>query len=97
MGVCFTVVHGDHRVVLQMECSYCISGLSERAPLDTKARPEGELAAMIEKTSEGHGLGVGLEDTTEANPAGEVPRGLDELGNVDWSKFDLDPELWQYV
>jgi hypothetical protein len=42
-------------------------------------------------------LGVGLEDTTEANPAGEVPWELDELGNVDWPKFDLDPKLWQYI
>jgi hypothetical protein len=97
MGFCFTVIHGDHRVVLQMKCSYCIAGLSKGAPLGTKARPEGELAAMIERESEGHGLAAGLEDTTEANPAAEVPWGLDEMGNVDWAKFDLDPELWQYV
>ena len=48
VGFCFTVVHGDHRVVLPMKCSYCVSGQAERAALSTNARPEGELAALIE-------------------------------------------------
>lgn len=96
-GECFTVVHGDHRVVVQMKCSYCNSGLFEKPALNTKARPEGELAAMIENKSEEQALDVGLEDGAAANSAGEVPLDLDAVVNADWSGFDIDPELWQYV
>lgn len=96
-GECFTVVHGDHRVVVQMKCSYCNSGLFEKAALSTKARPQGELAAMIEKKSEEEVLGNGLEDGVAANSAGEVTLGLDDVVNADWSGLDIDPELWQYV
>lgn len=91
------MVHGDHRVVLPMECSYCISGQSERAALNTNARPEGELAAMIERKN-GMGLtGDGIEDGPVANAAGNVPAEVEDVVNTDWSGFDLDPELWQYV
>ena len=81
-----------------MGCSYCISGQSERAALNTNARPEGELAAMIEQKS-GMGNGVdGVEDGAVANAAGDVPLELEDVVNTDWSGFDfLDPELWQYV
>ena len=91
------MVHGDHRVVVQMKCSYCNSGLFEKAALSTKARPQGELAAMIEKKSEEEVLGNGLEDGVAANSAGEVTLGLDDVVNADWSGLDIDPELWQYV
>ena len=91
------MVHGDHRVVLPMKCSYCISGQSEEAAINTNTRPEGELAAMIEKKSEAKSLGDGLEDGTIANAADEVPVEVGDLAHIDWSEFDLDPELWQYV
>ena len=96
-GVCFTVVHGDHRVVLPMECSYCISGQSNRAALNTNARPQGELAAMIErKNGLGHS-GNGIENGAVANDARDVPAEVEDVANTDWSGFDLDPELWQYA
>jgi hypothetical protein len=97
VGVCFTVVHGDHRVVLPMKCSYCIAGQSEVAALNTNARPEGELAAMIDKKSETGRVDDGLEDGAAANTVGEVLLGVEDVANTDWSGFDLDPELWQYV
>lgn len=97
MGVCFTVVHGDHRVVLPMKCSYCISGHSEKVALNTNARPQGELAAMIERKNGMETLGNEIEDGVVANNAGNVPAELDHVVNTDWSGFDLDPELWQYV
>jgi hypothetical protein len=94
VGVCFTVVHGDHRVVLPMKCSYCISGQSERAALDTHARPEGELAAMIERKN---GMSDGVEDGAVANTDGDGPLEGEDVTGTDWSGLDLDPELWQYV
>ena len=97
LGVCFTVVHGDHRVVLPMECSYCISGQSERTALNTNARPQGELAAMIERKNGMGNLGDGVEDGVAANTAGDVPAEVEDVVSADWSGFDLDPELWQYV
>lgn len=96
-GVCFTVVHGDHRVVLPMECSHCISRQFERTVLNANARPEGELAAMIEKENERETLGDGLEDGAAASTAEEVSLGVGDVANTDWSGLDLDPELWQYV
>lgn len=98
-GACYTVVHGDHRVVLPMKCSYCISGLFDGAALGTKARPEGELAAVIERKSEGQvgGDAGALEDAAVANSAGDLPLELGDVVNTDWSDFNIDPELWQYV
>jgi len=97
VGVCFTVVHGDHRVVLPMECSYCISGQSEEASLNANARPQGELAAMIEGKNGMGTLGDGVEDGAAANTNGDGPLEAEGLASADWSGFDLDPELWQYV
>jgi hypothetical protein len=94
VGVCFTVVHGDHRVVLPMECSYCISGQSEEVSLNANARPQGELAAMIERKNE---MGDGVEDGAAANTVGDGSLEGEGLVGADWSGFDLDPELWQYV
>lgn len=97
MGVCFTVVHGDHRVVLPMDCSYCISGQSERAALNTNARPQGELAALIERNNANGAVSDGLEDGAVANTDRDAALGVEDVAGADWSGFDLDPELWQYV
>lgn len=80
-----------------MECSYCISGQSERTALNTNARPQGELAAMIEKKNGIGTSGNGMEDGVAANAAGGVPAEVEDGVNADWPGFDLDPELWQYV
>ena len=98
VGVCFTVVHGDHRVVLPMDCSYCISGQSGRAALSTNARPQGELAALIERNNANRATSDGLEDGAVANTDSGVTLGVEDVASADWSSgFDLDPELWQYV
>ena len=97
VGVCFTVVHGDHRVVLPMDCSYCISGQSERAALNTNARPQGELAALIERNNANGAVSDGLEDGAVANTDRDAALGVEDVAGADWSGFDLDPELWQYV
>ena len=61
------------------------------------ARPEGELATMIERKNGTGPTGDGLEDGALANAAGDVPADVEDVVNTGWSGFDLDPELWQYV
>lgn len=80
-----------------MKCSYCISGQSKRVALNTNARPEGELAAMIDQKNGMGTWGDGVEGGLVANTAGDVPLEVEDVVNTDWSGFDLDPELWQYV
>ena len=108
-GKCWTVVHGDHRIVLQMKCSYCLSGLADEcnsngtstAALGTKARPEGELAAKIEMMDRERLAGE--FDFCEHSGAlaistGELPLELEDVVGADWTDLvNLDPELWQYV
>lgn len=104
LGTCWTVVHGDHRVVVQMRCSYCLSlgagGLSAGFGaceggngLGGKARPEGELAGRIEGlTKEGverGGVGGERED------AGEVWVGEDAEGQVPAELRDVVNTDWE--
>jgi len=87
-----------------MKCSYCVSGQAERAALSTNARPEGELAALIEgKSGMGRvvvgddGDGEGVDDGAVANNVdGEGFLGVETVAETDWEGFELDPELWQY-
>jgi hypothetical protein len=110
VGTCWTVVHGDHRIVLQMKCSYCLSGLADdcngsgtsTAALGTKARPEGELAAKIEMKDRERLAGVEYDfcedDVGLVVSAGELPLELEDVVGADWTDVvNLDPELWQYV
>lgn len=96
-------MHGDHRIVVQMACSHCLSGLSSSKRLDTKARPEGELAEKIEKLKveeeeQQQNSGEQLDgDEGVVNTAGQVPLELQDVVHTDWEDFTLDPELWQYV
>lgn len=96
-GVCFTVVHGDHRIVVHMQCSYCLTGPSERTTLGTKARPEGELAATIEKTNEGESEDAKPEMRPSASKAREAPLDVIDVSDWDWCDLGVEPELWQYV
>jgi hypothetical protein len=108
-GKCWTVVHGDHRIVLQMECSYCLSGLADDCnssgtsmALGTKARPEGEMAANIEKKDRerlaGGEYGLCGGGNGLAISAGELPLELEDVVGAGWTDVaNLDPELWQYV
>lgn len=108
-GQCWTVVHGDHRIVLQMKCSYCLSGLADgcgssgaSTALGTKARPEGELAAKIEMKDReklaGGEFNFCEDDGGLTIAAGELPLELEDVVGADWTDVvNLDPELWQYV
>ena len=104
-GKCWTVVHGDHRIVLQMKCSYCLSGLADSSgtttALGTKARPEGELAAKIEMMDRERLAGEFdfCEDSGAlAISTRELPLELEDLVGADRTDVvNLDPELWQYV
>jgi len=101
VGTCWTVVHGDHRIVLQMKCSYCLSGLADdysgsgtaaaaAAALGTKARPEGELAAKIEmmdrKRLASDDFDFSVGDGSGlADSAGELPLELGDVLGADWN------------
>ena len=102
-GHCWTVIHGDHSIVIQMKCTYCNMGLQEHMPLPP-AKPEGELARTIESKA---GTGT-LDPSLEVKPAETVdleessfeptepPWDLDDVLNPDFLDFDLNSELWQY-
>lgn len=96
VGKCWIVVHGDHRVVLQMKCSYCLNTPPGLRHLSTKARPEGELAMKIEE-GERHEKQHAFMDDGITNTAGAPPPELDDVVHTEWSDFSLDPELWQYM
>lgn len=40
LGYCWTVVWGDHKVVIPSRCSYCKAGLNEKCPLGSALTPE---------------------------------------------------------
>lgn len=99
LGKCWIVVHGDHRVLVQMKCSYCLNTPRGSQQLSTKARPEGELALKIEggeKDEKQQSSKVFLDEGI-TNSAGAPPPELDDVVHTDWSDFSLDPELWQYM
>ena len=100
-GVCWTVIHGDHRLVVEMRCSFCISGMKGR--LAANARPQGGLAEKIESVVDGLEPEKGQlgqenkqEDDELLQTAGDIPWELDDVMKTDWSEFCLDPDLWQY-
>ncbi|KAM0717442.1 hypothetical protein Q7P37_007294 [Cladosporium fusiforme] len=102
LDTCWTVVHGDHRIVVEMQCSFCRSGLTSSERLGTKARPEGQLAEKIEKAKVEKQQSfcedlVGSAENCAENTAGQLPLELQDVVHTDWENFTLDPELWQYV
>jgi len=101
-GACWTVIHGDHRLVVEMRCSYCGSGIKAR--LAANARPQGALATKIESAIDKPGLESGQtgqeskqEEDDLLQTAGDIPCELDDVMKTDWSEFCLDPDLWQYT
>ena len=52
---------------------------------------------MIEKKNGMGSLGEGVDDGVGANIVGDGTLDVGDEAGVDWSGFDLDPELWQYV
>ena len=101
-GNCWLVLHGDHRVVVDMKCSYCKAGLNVMKPL-CSPRPRGRLAKEIEDNmgemvveqdcdadvmeQEPLSSAVGSKPTTE----------FDDVLYTDFGNdFNLSDELWQY-
>ena len=95
-------MHGDHRVVIDMECSYCKTGLNERRPLGSP-RTRGELAEKIESNCEEKVTdeacpqevdGHSLLPITVNDPLAE----FDDVLDCDFGDgFNLSDELWQYA
>ncbi len=89
---CFTVVHGNHNIVVELPCSYCQAGWNRKTPLGSP-RPREELTRSIESNrtvgARYPSTGDGREDTVPLNDVVDM-----EFGGG----FDLEKELecWQY-
>lgn len=79
-GACWTVVHGDQKVVVDSVCTYCVLGLNEVRQL---GKPLGELreeARPEEMLREDIGKNWGMND----------------VSSTEFQAFDLGRELWTY-
>lgn len=65
LGYCWTVVWGDHDVVIELPCSYCKAGLNRRKPLG-KVRPAGEVTSAVETNAASTVRSGGRADGTTA-------------------------------
>jgi hypothetical protein len=52
---------------------------------------------LIERNNANGAVSDGLEDGAVANTDRDAALGVEDVAGADWSGFDLDPELWQYV
>ena len=82
LGYCWTIVHGDHGIVLEPECSYCQAGLNATRPLQALARPEGTVKEMLEKASKETGIMPELKGTSRGRVAGDDRSMIAEVGSV---------------
>lgn len=100
-GNCWLVLHGDHRIVVEMDCSYCKAGLNRMKPLESP-RPQGQLARDVEAN-----IDAKLFDEDTGNPSqGDChhdstvtePSWIsNDVINTDFSGgFNLSEELWHY-
>ncbi|KAF2164896.1 hypothetical protein M409DRAFT_56253 [Zasmidium cellare ATCC 36951] len=102
-GRCWTVVHGNHHLVVPAACSYCQSGLNKKKPLGSP-RPRDELAKKVEANQDvelGKMLEEGLLEEAKwlEECAGDGAfSSLEDVLSTDWSGFDLerdvDVDLW---
>ncbi|KAK4617714.1 hypothetical protein CLAFUW4_12146 [Fulvia fulva] len=75
LGTCWTIVHGDHNIVLASRCSYCQAGLNRRRPLRSP-RPRGDVARGVEANGE-----VDVEEELERLLEGSGDEGVEvEVG-----------------
>ncbi|EME40688.1 hypothetical protein DOTSEDRAFT_136331 [Dothistroma septosporum NZE10] len=112
IGTCWTIVHGDHNIVLQSRCSYCQAGLNRKGMLGS-ARPTDGIAERVEAGGRiGEGgmngkeidefdgeLGKLLEEVeTKTKEERSFEKfSFDDVMSTDWEKgFDLSDELWNY-
>lgn len=97
MGRCWTVVHGNHNLVVPAVCSYCRTGLNKRKPLGSP-RPRDDLAKTVEENQDPDLEKMLEEGLEEAKWTDECGNGfsMEDVMNTDWSNFDLekDMELW---
>lgn len=84
-GTCWIAIHGDHNVVVPMSCSYCNLGFSKECALGS-AKPAAAILPMEESE-----LGVEVEQIPHMDFA------PDDVLSTDFTDFNLDDELWQYV
>lgn len=92
MGRCWTVVHGNHRLVVPATCSYCRNGLNKKRQLGSP-RPRDEVAKRVEDNQDA-GLGKMLEETLEGVEADcGNSYSLEDVMSTDWSDFDLSNEM----
>ncbi|KAK4494144.1 hypothetical protein PRZ48_014442 [Zasmidium cellare] len=94
-GRCWTVVHGNHHLVVPAECSYCRNGLNRRKPLGSP-RPRDELARKVEENQDvelGKMLEEGLEEAKLMEGCGGNDFGMEDVLSTDWSGFDLEKEV----
>jgi hypothetical protein len=97
---CWLVLHGDHRIVVEMDCSYCKAGLDKILHLRSP-RPRADLANQIE-TSTNTTMALarqesGLEEGSMSG-SGEIGNSsvTDVLDTDFGAGFNLAEEFWQY-
>ncbi|CAK3931631.1 Hypothetical predicted protein [Lecanosticta acicola] len=71
LGFCYTIVHGNHAVVVESDCSYCQAGLNGGRGGLGSARPVGEVARRVEELEDGGELGRLLEQSEGWKEEGE--------------------------
>lgn len=100
-GICYTVLHGNHNIVVPVACSGCSSGLI-RLLTHPSAQPKETLAKMNELKDEQQPTykavlpGTKEDNAAEEEQKGGLPEELADVVMTDFDNFTLDPELWQY-
>jgi len=95
-GYCWTIVWGDHSIIVPGSCSYCKQGLNKERPLGSALPREQQGAVDVDqrKTTEESVVDGFLGGTGLLTP----PLELDDVINTDFtSDFDLSRDFWQYA
>ncbi|KAK5121398.1 hypothetical protein LTR85_005230 [Meristemomyces frigidus] len=94
IGYCWTVIWGDHNVVIPSRCSYCKAGLNKKKPLGS-AWPVGELVANVGRSRQSdrnaggnRSAGQGAKVHGLLGPARSNASVTREIANVDESGID---------
>ncbi|KAK4544932.1 hypothetical protein LTR36_003837 [Oleoguttula mirabilis] len=97
VGYCWTVIWGDHNVVIPSRCSYCKAGLNAKGPLGS-AWPVGELATSAGRSFQVNAKAESSRSAGTKTTSGELTTPLrkttsatEEVAKVEGSCFD--PEL----
>ncbi|RMY95275.1 hypothetical protein D0861_00775 [Hortaea werneckii] len=107
LGYCWTVVWGDHKVVIPSRCSYCKAGLNEKCTLGSALTPERRTLNNPKPSTPvcGQGVADGLETfqmpenfafENASNGLTTSPREVEDILNTEFKDFDLSQDLWHY-